>query len=171
MANSKSHVPSAPPAEQEHHRLAFEQYYALGPGRTYQQLARKLGISASTAKLWCRTYGWRQRIQERDAEATRQMSDRSGQSTLDERERDLKIVRATKMKLTRDILDGKVKGRLSDIEMLIRLIDHLSGSQNDRLAWIDRETDPEKLRARLRELASEAELPPEHSSPEVTPSE
>lgn len=169
MAKSATPDPASQPVELERHRLAFEQFYSLGPGRSYPQLAQKLGISASTAKLWCRTYGWRQRIQARDAEAAHQISDRSGQSSLDERERDLKIVRATKLKLTRDILDGKVKGRLSDIEMLIRLIDYLSGSQNDRLGWIDRETDPEKLRVRLRELAAEAESPPENPPPPQEP--
>jgi transposase-like protein len=145
------------PAEQERHRLAFETFYALGPGRTYQQAAQKLGVSASTVKNWCRTFGWRQRIAERDSEAARQVADRSAQTTLDDRERDLKIVRMAKMKLTKDIAEGKVKGKIPDLEMLIRLEDYLSGSKADPLSWIDQETDPEKLRARLREI-TEAEL-------------
>ncbi len=148
-----------PQQQQEHHRKAFEQYYALGAKRSYRQVAERLGVSASTIKLWSRTFNWRQQVQNRDAEATRQMADRNTQSALDDRERDLKIIRMAKMKLTKDIADGKVKGKIPDLEMLIRLEDYLSGSQKDPLSWIDRETDPEKLRARLRELASET-IPP-----------
>jgi transposase-like protein len=148
--------------EQEHHRLAFEQYYALGPKRSYQQVAQKLGVSASTVKLWSRTFGWRQRIGERDGDVARQVADRSAQAVLDDRERDLKIVRMAKMKLTKDIAEGKVKGKIPDLEMLIRLEDYLSGSQKDPLAWIDRETDPEKLRARLREITAAVESPAEN---------
>ena len=156
------------PNEQEHHRLAFEQYYALGPKRTCQQVAQKLGVSASTVKLWSRTFGWRQRIAERDGEAARQVADRSAHVALDDRERDLKICRMAKMKLTKDIADGKVKGKIPDLEMLIRLEDYLSGRQKDPLSWIDRETDPEKLRARLREIA-DAELSTDDRPPKETP--
>jgi transposase len=153
--------------EQEQHRLAFEQYYALGGKRTYQQVAQKLGVSASTVKNWSRSFNWRQRIAERDREASQQMADRSAQAIMDDRERDLKIVRMAKMKLTKDIAEGKVKGKIPDLEMLIRLEDYLSGSQDDPLSWIDRETDSEKLRTRLREIMTAVEeSPPQEATDE-----
>ena len=145
--------------EEERHRLAFEAYSALGARRTYDQIAQQLGLSSSTIKLWSRTFQWRQRIAQRDAEAARQIADRSAQSSLEDRDRDLKIVRMAKMKLTKDIAEGKVKGKFPDLDMLIRMEAELLGSASDRLSWIDRETDPEKLRERLRGIAKAAELP------------
>ena len=160
-----------PQQEQEHHRKAFEQYYALGVKRTYRQVSLKLGVSTSTIKLWSRAFHWRHRIQERDAEATRQIADRNTQSVLEDRERDLKIVRMAKMRLTKDIADGKVRGKIPDLDLLIRLETYLSGSQGDPLSWIDRETDAEKLRARLREIAAESEPPAEDATEGRAPDE
>ena len=54
--------------EQPHHRKAFERYYALGDQRTYARLAAEIGVDVSTLKLWGRSFGWSQRIGERDAE-------------------------------------------------------------------------------------------------------
>jgi len=141
----------SPPTEQEHHRLAFEQYYALGPGRTYQQLAQKLGVSASTVKLWSRRLGWRQRVGQRDGEAARQVADRSAQATVGGRERDLRIVRMAKMKLTKDIAEGKVKGKVPDLEMLIRLEDYLVDSHGDPILAALQQL-PQDVRDRLLEM-------------------
>ena len=167
--------------EQEHQRLAFETFYALGSKRTYRQAAQKLGVSPSSVKLWCRTFGWRPRIAARDTDAARQMADRAADHPPTDRDRDLKIVRMAKMVLTKDIAERKVRGRVPDLESLIRFEAELMANQDERYAWIDRETDPGKLRARLRELAAEADVRIEgastespagdHQGTEVTPDE
>jgi len=107
--------------EQEHQRKAFEVYLSLGEKRTYRSVATQLGVSASTVKLWSRSFRWTERIAERDAQVARELADRSLQSAVDETERNLKIVRVALMKLAKGIADGKVKMQLGDLDRLIRL--------------------------------------------------
>ena len=71
------------------------------------------------------------------------------QSTLNERDRDLKIVRMAKMKLTKDIAEGKVKGKIPDLEMLIRLEDYLVGGDGDPLLAIINQL-PDDVREPIR---------------------
>jgi transposase len=153
--------PRTPPVEQEHHRKAFEVYASQGHTRSYEKVAEALGVSVASIKQWGRTFGWRQRLQQRDAEAARQLSDRSIQSSLAERDRDLKIVRMAKMKLAKDITEGKVKGRIPDLEMLIRFEGELLGDDGDPLGALIRQLpeevrDPvmECLRTRLTSLVA-----------------
>ncbi len=141
-----------PRHEDERHRLAFETYHALGSGRTYRQVADKLGVSVSTIKLWSRRFGWRDRIADREAQAARDFAEQGIEVTAAERDRDRKIVRMAKARLTKDIAEGRVKGRLPDLELLMRLESYLAGLDDNHLSWIDHETDPDKLRARLKEI-------------------
>lgn len=145
--------------EKEHHRLAFEQYYALGPKRSYRRASEKLGVSPSSLKLWGKSFGWPERIQERDADSARQMADRSLQAGMEEQARNRKIVHMALMKLAKAIADGTVRMQLGDLDRLIRLEAYLSGNNDDPLGWVDRESDPEKLRARLKEISAGAEAP------------
>jgi hypothetical protein len=136
--------PRAPHVEAEH-RQAFELYASLGERRTYRRVASQLAVSERTVRHWAKQEKWRQRLEEREDQAARQLSDRSIQSTFNERDRDLKIVRMAKMKLTRDIAEGKVKGKLPDLEMLIRLEAELLGGNGDPLLALIQQL-PEEVR-------------------------
>lgn len=50
------------------HREAFEDYHAMGKGRSLVALAVSLGVSEKTTKRWSRAFEWRQRILVRDEE-------------------------------------------------------------------------------------------------------
>jgi transposase len=114
-------------AEQEHHKRAFEAYYALGAKRTYEKVAVELGVSASTVKLWSRSFSWSTRIAERDATAARQIADQSLQSTVDELGRNKKIVQMALVRLAKAIANGQIKMQMGDLDRLIRLQSHLDG--------------------------------------------
>lgn len=113
--------------EQEHHKRAFEAYYALGAKRTYEKVAKELGVSASTVKLWSRSFSWSKRIAEHDATAARQIADQSLQSTVDELGRNKRIVQLALVRLAKAIANGEIKMQLGDLDRLIRLQSHLDG--------------------------------------------
>jgi len=116
------------PAEQEHHKKAFELYYGLGDGRSYKRLATQLGLSPSTIKHWSGLFHWRQRISEREADAARRLADHTQQTQTNERGRNRKIVQLALMKLARGIADGKVRMQMGDLDRLIRLQSFLDTS-------------------------------------------
>jgi len=144
--------------EQEHQKRAFECYYALGEKRSYGRVAQEMGVSPSAVKLWSRSFGWRQRVQERDADVARKVADRAIQSNIDKLDRNQKIVQMALVKLAKGIADGKVRMQLGDLERLVRLQAFLdeSGQQEtnqtlhkypDRLYQLLTESDAETLRA------------------------
>lgn len=47
---------------------AFEQYYALGPGRSLAKLATKGGLQLAQLKEWSAKYNWQERVAERQRE-------------------------------------------------------------------------------------------------------
>jgi hypothetical protein len=134
----------------DRHQQAFEVYAASGPKRTYRHVADQMGVSERTVRHWAKQGKWRQRLEEREDQAARQISGRSMQSTLAERDRDLKIVRMAKMKLARDIAEGKVKGRVPDLETLIRFEGELLGDDGDPLGALIQQL-PEEVRDRVIE--------------------
>ena len=87
----------------------------------------EIGVSASTVKLWSRSFAWPKRIAERDATVARQIADQSLQSTVDELGRNKKIVQMALVRLAKAIADGKVKMQMGDLDRLIRLQAHLDG--------------------------------------------
>ena len=113
--------------EQERHRKAFELYYALGEKRSYRRVAGQMNVSPSAVKLWGRSFAWRNRIQERDAQIARQVADRAIQTGIDEHDRNRKIVQMALMRLAKAISEGKIKMQMGDLDRLIRLQAFLDG--------------------------------------------
>lgn len=113
--------------EKEHHKQAFETYYGLGLKRTYKAVADKYEVSVSTIKNWSRSFGWRDRIVERDAAITRQVANRTLQEGIDENERNLKIVEAALIRTAKEIAAGRVKVTMKDVPLLIQLDERLRG--------------------------------------------
>ncbi|MBI5866939.1 MAG: hypothetical protein HZB43_01385 [candidate division Zixibacteria bacterium] len=125
--------PQTPPAEQEHHRKAFELYASQGYGRSYEKVAEALGVSVAGVKKWGRTFDWRRRLQERELETARQIADRTLQTTITDQERYHKIVRMAVTKLAKAIAEDRVKLQAADLDRLIRLEDYLSQSREGGL--------------------------------------
>ena len=143
--------------EKEHQKRAFECYYALGVKRSYKRVAQEMGVSVSAVKLWSRSFGWLQRVQERDADVARQVADRAIQSNTETLGRNQKIVQLALIKLAKAIADGKVRMQLGDLERLVRLQAFLSEAEQraetrartipaDRLYMLLTQADPDTLR-------------------------
>jgi len=116
-------------SEQDHHVKAFEQYYALGEKRSYKRLAQELGVSRSTIKLWSRSFGWRQRVHERDAVVARKVADQAIQTHVDGQNQNRKIVQMALVRLAKAIAKGEIKMNLGDLERMIRLQETIGQEQ------------------------------------------
>jgi len=112
--------------EREHHKKAFEFYFALGEGRSYRQVAEESGVSLGTVKLWGRSFDWKGRIHERDAEVARAMADRSMKKGIERGLRNSKIIEMGLVQVAKAIAEGKVKMTVSDLDRLIRLEEYLT---------------------------------------------
>jgi transposase len=112
--------------EREHHKKAFEFYYALGEGRSYRRVADEFSVSLGTVKLWGRSFDWNGRIRERDAEVARAMADRSMKKGIERGLRNSKIIELGLVQVARAIAEGKVKMTVSDLDRLIRLEEYLT---------------------------------------------
>jgi len=140
--------------EQEHHRKAFEYYYALGEKRSYPATAKKFGVSVSSVKLWGRSFGWKKRLKERDAEVARTMAQRSMKDEVSHRTRNRQLVQLALVQLAKAIASGKVKMTLGDLDRLVRLEAFLADEPDSRQEILVSELrgkSREELRAMMRQ--------------------
>ena len=111
--------------EQEHHKKAFEFYYGLGESRNYKRVAKEFGVSIGAVKLWGRSFSWKRRIGERDAEVARALADENTKDGMERAARNRKIVGLALVQVAKAIAEGKVKPTISDLDRLIRLEEFL----------------------------------------------
>lgn len=137
--------------EQAHHIRAFEHYYALGEQRSYERVADECSVAASTVKLWARSFGWQERVRERDIEIAREVADRTVTGEIDRRERSLQIVHMALVQLAKAIAEGDIRMTLSDLDKLIRLEAFLSDEPESRYELVVSELR-NKTDQELREL-------------------
>ena len=94
--------------EQEHHKKAFEFYYGMGEGRSYKKVAEEFGASTGAVKLWGRSFRWKRRVAERDAEVARSLADQSIKDGVDRSRRNRKIVEMGLIKVAQAIGRGEI---------------------------------------------------------------
>jgi hypothetical protein len=90
-------------------------------------VAKQLDVSPCTVKLWSRSFGWRERIAERETAPARRLADRTRKSEVNEAERNRKIVEMAIVRLAKAIAEGTVCMGLGDLERLIRLQQPVTG--------------------------------------------
>ena len=105
--------------EQSHQARAFELYCSLGEKRSYEQVAAEFSVSLSTVKLWGKSFNWKQRVRDRDIQIARELASRTLSDEVNHRERNLKIVRMSLVRIAKAIVDGDVKMTLGDLDKLI----------------------------------------------------
>jgi transposase len=115
------------PRPAKSHQEAFEFYAALGPSRTYRQVAEKMGVSLPTVKRWAKANKWLSRVDEREVQIARRVADRAIESEAEDMERKRKLVKAALIRLGQAIGQGKIKLQLSDLDRMIRLDALLQG--------------------------------------------
>lgn len=108
-------------AEHPHHLRAFEFYYSLGDKRCFPVVAHEMDVDPSTIKLWARSFNWKSRIAERESAVAHQAAQQVVSDMAAEIERNLKLIRVAKMRLAKDINEGKAKGSIGDLPKLIQL--------------------------------------------------
>ena len=106
--------------------------YSLGDKRNYQKVAVEFSASPSTVKLWGKSFRWKRRLKERDLEVARQMATRTLSDEVNHRERNLKIVQMSLVRMAKAIVDGEVKMILGDLDKLIRLESFLRDEPDSR---------------------------------------
>jgi transposase len=111
--------------EQENHKKAFEFYYGLGEGRSYRLVAEEFGVSLATVKVWGKSFTWKDRVRDRDANAARAMADDNLKSSAEKTARNRKIVEMGLIQVAKAIAEGKVKPTISDLDRLVRLEEFL----------------------------------------------
>ena len=118
--------------EKEHHEQAFEYYYGMGERRSYEKVAARFQVALSTVKLWGKSFHWKGRVRERDADVAREMAARTLSDEVSRRERSVQIVQLALVQLAKAIAEGKVKMTLGDLDKLIRLEAFLSDLPDSR---------------------------------------
>jgi hypothetical protein len=118
--------------EQPHQAKAFEYYLSLGEHRSYEKVAAEFGVAQSTVKLWGKSFGWKDRIRERDGQVAREVATRTLTDETNRRERSLQIVHMALVQLAKSIAEGEIKMTLGDLDKIIRLEAFLSNEPDSR---------------------------------------
>ncbi len=117
------------PTDDSRAEEAFALFSSLAPEeRSYAAVAEKLGVNLTTVKRWGSRERWRQRLQQRDLAIARQAADRAEANQVDARTKRAKIVELGLIKVARAIADGDVKPSYGDLDRLVRLEGHITGT-------------------------------------------
>ena len=140
--------------EKGHHRRAFEYYYSLGEGRTYQKVAKGLKVSIQSVKLWGQKFDWGKRLFEREAEVARAMAAKSIETEVSTRTRNKQLIQLALVQLAKAIAEGKIRMNLGDLDRLIRLdsfLDQGVDSRHELVIETLKGKTYEELRAMVRQ--------------------
>ncbi len=111
-------------------------------------------VTHTTLKAWGRSFGWKQRIQEREIEIAREVASRNIADEVNHRERSLKIVNVAMVKLAKGIVNETVKMNMADLDRLVRLEKFLRGEPDSREAIVFPDLK-DKSRDEIQELVRE----------------
>jgi hypothetical protein len=118
--------------EQPHQAKAFEYYCSLGEHRSYEKVAAEFGVAVSTVKLWGTSFGWKERIRDRDLEVAREVATRTLSGEVSRRERNTQIIQMAILQLAKSVAEGQIKMTLADLDKLIRLEAYLNDEPESR---------------------------------------
>ena len=103
--------------ENELQKQAFEMYYGLGLKRTYAVVAKAFEKSISTIKNWSRAFGWRQRIEQRNA--ARSLGESAHDDVVEQTERWLKLVEVAEAWTMKYLAEGRTRPTVKELVSLI----------------------------------------------------
>ena len=140
--------------EREDQRLAFEQYFEMGHGRSLSKLAQKIGVSASTVKSWSREFGWKERLRVRERDVVTATAKGAIKSQADVRRRNEQLLQLALVQIAKALAEGRVRITLADLDRLLRLEEFMAGRADNRREVIQRELEGksiDELKATLRD--------------------
>lgn len=122
--------------EQQKHIQAFEAYYAMGENRSLVKLSEEIGVSRVSLVKWSSTFGWQDRILDRDSQVKEGVEKFSVVKTAQAIAENRDMVR----EMLRDFYDKWKNGEAElpvksckDLEVLMNLDLKLSGFLEDDL--------------------------------------
>ena len=120
--------------------------------RTIEGVCRACGVHHATVSKYRKLENWDAYAARVDAIVEKKTAEKLGER----RSRNLKITAAAILKMAKS-LQGQERVAFSahEFDRLARLEEFLTGGADNRLEWITYERDPEKLKARLLEIAVE----------------
>jgi len=108
---------------------AFAVFSSLPPEeRSYAAVAQKLGVNLTTVKRWGSRDKWRQQMQQRELAIARKAADRAEANQVDARTKRAKIVELGLLKVASAIAKGDVRPSYGDLDRLVRLEGHITGT-------------------------------------------
>ena len=99
-------------------RRAFETYYGFGVGRTYNAVAKEVGVSIATVKLWGRRFAWQSLVRERDLEVARAAADGTFKGEVESRVRQIQIVGLGLLQVAKAIAEAKRQSQWEAAEII-----------------------------------------------------
>jgi hypothetical protein len=115
------------------HMEAFEYFYSLGDSRSLRAVAEKFTISETSAKLWARSFGWDDRVTQRDIEAAKKLEKKTMTTVVNEKANYRKIIRAAVGDFVARLKEGQVKiETVAEFEKLVKLDLLLMGENTEK---------------------------------------
>ena len=114
---------------------AFEIYFALGPGRSYQAVADRLGVSKQAVLKRALRERWQERISELEERARAESAERAVEEIKEMNERHLKVLRAIQAKALETLKDKSLRSGIDAVralDMAIRQERVIRGEPSDR---------------------------------------
>lgn len=108
--------------EKEQQIEAFEYYYALGEERSHLKVAEHFGKSERTIIEWSRSFGWLERISQRNIEVANKLREKSIKTVVDEKAKYRTIVKTAIGKFVKNLTEDKIDVKsVYELRELIKL--------------------------------------------------
>jgi hypothetical protein len=113
---------------------AFEYYWGLGEGRSYQDVALEFGCSKSTVNNWSRADGWKDRLVEREKQIAAKVAQGQVDSVAAAKIKYQGIVRGAVNDFVERFKKKEIEVKsVADLERLIKMDLLLMGSATERI--------------------------------------
>jgi hypothetical protein len=104
------------------HKEAFEYYYSRGHDRSIRDTAKAFGVSEQSVMHWSTSFGWVQRVVDRDQINFKKMEKKTNESVVQTKLNYSKIVKACIAQAVDQIKNKRIIIRdIGDLEKLIKL--------------------------------------------------
>ncbi len=116
---------------------AFDYYFGLGPGRSYDAVARQFGVSKRSVTKRAAREGWRERLSRIDERARRASDERAQDSLEAMSSRHLKMIRAVQAKAIQALREIPLTSGMDAVravDLAIRQERLIRGEPSDRTA-------------------------------------
>lgn len=142
------------------HQQAFEYYYMLGSGRSYNKVASHFGISNVSISKWAKELDWDERVRLRDEKNMSKIREQNDLDVVKSLQSYRKVISASIADYIKRLKDGTVKiDSANDFAKLVRLdmelcgfIDQSTQKDNDTIVSSETSSTLDEINQGLQEL-------------------